>query len=131
MKLNQNLLADIFQNGMIFPLNKDFKLGGYIQPNQAVEVEFAGKRYLTKSSNNGKWCVIIPAVSDPTYVGEIAVHASKQIQIIKNIKFGHVYLLSGQSNIEYRLKDEAHYKNVISDLKNKNIQISITIMCLK
>lgn len=119
MKLNQNLLADIFQNGMIFPLNKDFKLGGYIQPNQAVEVEFAGKRYLTKSSNNGKWCVIIPAVSDPTYVGEIAVHASKQIQIIKNIKFGHVYLLSGQSNIEYRLKDEAHYKNVISDLKNK------------
>lgn len=32
MKFNQNLLADIFQDGMVFPRNKDFKVGGYIAP---------------------------------------------------------------------------------------------------
>lgn len=122
MKLNQNLLADIFQDGMIFPLNKDFKVGGYIKPSQEVEVEFNGNRYTTKSDKNGKWCIIIPAISDPTYVGKITVHVGKQTQIIKNIKFGHVYLLSGQSNIEYRLKDEEHYQEIISDLKNKKYQ---------
>ncbi|MDE7050064.1 MAG: sialate O-acetylesterase [Lactobacillus sp.] len=117
MKLNQNLLADIFQDGMVFPRNKDFKVGGYIDPNQAVEVEFDQKNYLTKSDAHGMWQVILPAVSE-TSVKKLIVKSNNESQTISDIKFGRVYLLGGQSNIEYRLKDEEHYQKISSDLKS-------------
>lgn len=116
MKLNQNLLADIFQDGMVFPRNKDFKVGGYIEPKQKVEVSFNQHTYFAMSDENGKWEIILPAVNEDL-VQELTVKSNNKTQTISNLKFGRVYLLGGQSNIEYRLKDEKHYQKMVSKLK--------------
>lgn len=122
MKLNTNLLADIFQSNMIFPLNKDFKLGGVVESKQKVEVSFNHQNYQTTADEGGNWQVTIPAVSDPDFVGNVLVKAGEKKQEINNLRFGRVYLLSGQSNIEYRLKDEAHFAQVKEELNKGKFQ---------
>lgn len=119
MKLNANLLADIFQSNMILPLNKDFKLGGIVNAGETVKVDFDQNHYETTANQKGEWQVKINAVTDPKMVATISVEAGKEKQEIENIRFGKVYLLSGQSNIEYRLKDEAHFAQVKAEL-NEN-----------
>ncbi|WP_338935197.1 sialate O-acetylesterase [Lactobacillus helveticus] len=116
MKLNTQILADIFQSNMILPLNKDFKLGGIVNPEEKVTVKFNQQQYQTISDQNGAWQVKINAVSDPKFVATILVEAGDRKQEIENIRFGKVYLLSVQSNIEYRLKDEAHFAQVKTEL---------------
>lgn len=122
MKLNQNILADFFKSDMILPLNKDFKLGGTIDPREEVEVDFDGQTYKTVADLKGNWKVNIPAISDEQTVATICVQTKNRKQIIDNIRFGKVYLLSGQSNIEYRLKDEAHFKKIQTELRNNEYQ---------
>lgn len=39
MKLNTKILADIFQSNMILPLNKDFKLGGVVDPKKKLQLD--------------------------------------------------------------------------------------------
>lgn len=122
MRLNTNLLADIFQSNMILPLNKDFKFGGTIEKNQKVEVSFNHQDYQAVSDKDGNWQVNIRAISDPDFVGTVLVKAGEKEQKINNLRLGRVYLLSGQSNIEYRLKDEAHFDQVRADLSKNKFQ---------
>lgn len=55
MKLNANLLADIFQSNMILPLNKDFKLGGIVNAGETVKVDFDQNHYETTANQKGEW----------------------------------------------------------------------------
>lgn len=119
MKLNQNILADFFKSNMVLPLNKDFKLGGKIKPNEEVNLTINGQEYKTVADQKGNWKIVIPAVSDEQTVATICVQTQHRKQTIDNIRFGKVYLLSGQSNIEYRLKGEAHFKEIQAELRNK------------
>lgn len=89
MKFNQNLLADIFQDGMVFPRNKDFKVGGYIAPKQKVEVNFNQHAYFATSDENGKWKITLPSVNDDI-VNSLTVKSNNKTQTISNLKFGRV-----------------------------------------
>ena len=72
MKLNTKILADIFQSNMILPLNKDFKLGGVVDPKEKVTIRFNQKQYQTTSDQNGEWQVKINAISDPKMVATVS-----------------------------------------------------------
>ncbi|MCX8721738.1 MULTISPECIES: sialate O-acetylesterase [unclassified Lactobacillus] len=115
MKLNQNILADVFQSNMILPLNKNLELGGHVKANEEVQVIFNKKVYRTKSNKLGDWRLRMPAVSNSKAKGSITAFSAQRKQTITNIKFGRVYLLSGQSNIEFRLRDELNF----SEMKDK------------
>lgn len=117
MKLNEKILADIFPSNMILPLNKDFKLSGIIEADQKVDIHFNDEYFQTESDKKGHWQIIIPAVNDPNMIATISVKTKYHEQTIKNIRFGIVYLLSGQSNIEYRLKDEKHFTEIKDKLR--------------
>lgn len=123
MKLNQNILDDIFQDNMILPLNKWINIGGKISPNEEVDIIFNNKNYKTKADKNGAWKIRLSPISKLNKYS-LLVQTKDKKQIIKNIQFGKVYLLSGQSNIEFRLKDEKHFENIkkmLSDNKISNL----------
>lgn len=110
MKLNQRILADIFQDNMILPLGKAFRLGGIIGSKEKVNLWFDGKLYETFSNKEGFWQVRISANYDQNKISKILVKSDSRSQKVDNIRYGQVYLLSGQSNIEYRLKEEEHFQ---------------------
>ncbi|WP_297816042.1 sialate O-acetylesterase [uncultured Lactobacillus sp.] len=122
MKLNQNILADYFQDGMVLPRNKEFYLGGKVASESLVKISFNGKTTNVLSDDLGNWHLHVGAISNFNGEAEIKVMSNKHSQVIKNLHLGKVYLLSGQSNIEYRLKDEADFSQVKKDLDNCKYQ---------
>ena len=118
MKLNQNIFDDIFQNNMVLPINKDFKVGGKISPNECIEIVIPNKKYKIYADKDGCWSLSISYTQQKENFW-ISAKTKKSKQTIQNIKFGLVFLLSGQSNIEYRLKDEKNYQEALNELGNK------------
>ncbi len=121
MKLNQNILDDVFQSNMILPLRKNLKIGGQVHANEEVKIDLNGKKYFIKANKLGYWQLNIAKVFNSQTELTISVSTGEKKQTITNIKFGQVYLLSGQSNIEFRLKDEMHYSEMKSELNDNNL----------
>lgn len=93
-------LNSIFTNGMIMQANKPIRVFG--EGEGVVTVSFLNKIKSTESS--GKWMLEFDSVD---YGGpyEMKVALDDEIRTIENIHFGDVYLLSGQSNIQFKLKE--------------------------
>lgn len=115
MKINQYPLDDVFQSNMVLPAFKPIKIGGTVGSKEKVVVSFKRKKYFAKSDSNGDWHVFLNPVTNTNKTEELIIDTQFQHQRLVNIHFGKVYLLSGQSNIEFRLKDEATYKDIINN----------------
>lgn len=109
------LLADIFQDGMVLPINKAFHLGGFAQPRADVRVEFAGESFTVQADSAGHWRVTLPSYGEQS-LDKLVVASGSSEQTLHDLHFGRVLLLSGQSNIEYRLKDDAEFAQAQADL---------------
>lgn len=95
MKLNQ-----IFTNHMVFQANKPIRVFG--EGKGTVTVEFMGKT-VTKTVETDKWLLEMPSHD---YGGpyEMAVTLNDKSVILKDVYVGEVYLLAGQSNIEFSVQ---------------------------
>lgn len=97
MILNENILADYFQDNMVFPRNKKFSIWGYVRPKSTVKVNFQNQDFVIQADSTGflkKYFLPI----DYLMRRSLIVKNDQRIQKINNLKLGKVYLLSGQSN---------------------------------
>ena len=95
-------LFDTFTDHAVLQRDADHPLWGWAKPKQRVTVEFAGQRYRTRAGADGRFEVTLP----PTPAGgphELSVKAGRETVRLRDLYFGDVYLLSGQSNMEWRL----------------------------
>lgn len=103
-------LDDIYTDGMVLPADKPLRIAGQTpKPFQEVTLEFLGQKGSMCSDKDRLFEFWLPA-RPMTFVPEtLVLKVADKHQVIKNIRFGKVYLFSGQSNIEFKLKDECHY----------------------
>lgn len=96
-------LAEIFTDHAVLQRNVDHPLSGWSGPGAKVTVDFAGTSLRAKTAKDGRWTVTLPA----TPAGgphEITVRSGRETVTLTDLYFGDVYLLSGQSNMEWRLE---------------------------
>ena len=124
-------LPAIIGDNMILQQNKSVPLWGTADPGEKVTVQASWKRFKasTKADKDGKWQVKIktPKASGPH---TITITGNNTITI-NNILTGEVWLCSGQSNMEWRLKQsndaEAEIKNAnYPDIRLFTVQNTIT-----
>ena len=96
MKLNA-----IFTSHMVFAANKKIRIYG--EGDGVAEIFFAD-HYARVESNNGKWFAELPKMS---YGGpfELKFIADGKEILLEDIYVGEVYLLSGQSNIQFKIRE--------------------------
>ena len=88
-------LPQLVSHKMVLQRDTELNIWGWANPGEMVTVRFNGKYYDTKTGNNGKWNVILPAQkAGGPYIMEI-----NEI-ILRDILIGDVWLCSGQSNQE-------------------------------
>jgi len=96
-------LFESFTNHAVLQRNVDHPMWGWAKPGKVVKVLIGEQKLSVKADKQGRWRVSLP----PMPAGgphKISVQAKPEAILLKDIYFGDVYLLSGQSNMEWRLK---------------------------
>ncbi len=91
-----------FTDGMVLQREVNHPIWGWAKPKASVQLFFQGKTYTTKANAQGRWEFGLPpqAAGGPM---SLSVRSGKASLALSDIYFGDVYLLSGQSNMEWQL----------------------------
>ena len=107
-------LPRIFSDNMVLQRGIPLKVWGWADPGQSVEVSFSAQKKITKAGEDGKWAVTLDPLLANAEPGELSIAAGTQRVSIKNVLVGEVWICSGQSNMEWTLKDTDHAADTIA-----------------
>jgi len=114
-------LASIFGDNMILQRNKPILIWGFNSPQSLVKIKFADQEKEVKTNELGRWEVIFPArnVGAP-----LTLIISDQDEVIRvsDILMGEVWLCSGQSNMEWKLRQSLGGEEEIKIVNNPLIR---------
>jgi sialate O-acetylesterase len=105
---SQVILPEIFADNMVLQRNTLIPVWGKSAPGEKIEVKFNKQSKPTKADSKGKWIVKL----DPEKAGgpyELVVKGGNTIQL-KNVLVGEVWLCSGQSNMEWTVRQSFNSK---------------------
>lgn len=94
-------LAEVFGEHMVLQRDRPLRLWGQATPGQTLTVEFAGRKASAQAGAQGRWQVQFP----PLPAGgphRLTVKGDTTVQL-NDVLIGDVWLLGGQSNMEWPL----------------------------
>lgn len=105
-------LPAVISDHMVLQSGKPVAIWGWGEPEEEVTVEFAGQKKTAKGDAEGKWLVQLDPLAPSSTPGELLISGNHKSKIINHkctdVLIGEVWLGSGQSNMEMRIKDELH-----------------------
>lgn len=115
-------LPEIWQSGMVVQRNHPLRIGGTANAGSGVTLTLDGRNYRTRANNRGEWEVLTaPLVAGPAY--EMQVVAGGDTIRLTDILAGEVWLASGQSNMEFKLRDAVGGKEAIASSADPGLRI--------
>ncbi|HEY3371855.1 MAG TPA: sialate O-acetylesterase [Prolixibacteraceae bacterium] len=113
--------ARIFSSNMVLQQGQENPIWGWADKGEKISISFAGKTILVKANKAGKWSAKLPLLDfggpyDMTIKGKNSIH-------FDNILIGEVWVCSGQSNMEFALKNSINAKKEIADANFPNIRL--------
>lgn len=115
-------LPEIYSDNMVFQRNEPIKIHGISDVGEKVTVVFDGIKKATVADNQGNWNVIFNPMSAKDGIRMVVKTSRKKIEF-ENIAIGEVWLCSGQSNMEFMLKQTIDSQTEISKSHNKGIRL--------
>lgn len=104
-------LPKVFSDNMMLQGNEPVKIWGTAEKDADVKIEFQDKSASVKADSEGNWSLKFPALNYATEGKEIKIFENgKESKIIKNVIVGEVWIAGGQSNMAFRINQEAHAK---------------------
>lgn len=96
-------LYDLFADHAVLQRDSDHPIWGKARPRARLEIQVAGQTLKTRADRAGNWRTTLPAMpaGGPH---TISISSRRESISLNDIYFGDVYLLSGQSNMEWRLR---------------------------
>nr|WP_288810347.1 sialate O-acetylesterase [uncultured Sphingobacterium sp.] len=114
-------LPAIFGDNMILQRDSPTKLWGWSEKNETIHVYFMQQDIKTKADKNGQWHITLaPTPHGGPYSMEIK--GRKEQILLKNILVGEVWLASGQSNMEWIVRNSNNAASEISHANYPNIR---------
>ena len=98
-------MPKVFSGNMVLQRNADAKIWGTSEPNATVEVQFKGQKKSAKADGKGNWSLRLDKMpADKTPNKMTVFENGKADKTIENILVGEVWVLGGQSNMEWSLR---------------------------
>lgn len=106
-------LPEIYTSGMVLQRDRPLNISGKADNGSTVTLTLDGQTYRTKADNLGKWSVTTaPITVGPSYTMTVT-DGEKTIRL-DDILAGEVWLASGQSNMEFMLKNAKDGKEAMA-----------------
>lgn len=116
-------LNSTFSDHMVLQRNQRIPVWGTASPGAEVRVSVAGKEGRATADAHGKWRAILEPMSEGTSL-TMNVESGADKLSFKDVAVGEVWLCSGQSNMQWTVKDsENSAKELSSAAKYPNIRI--------
>ncbi|MGF1582805.1 MAG: hypothetical protein ACFCD0_26080 [Gemmataceae bacterium] len=94
-------VSNVFQTNMVLQRDKPIQVWGWAEPGEKVTVTFAGGKSSTKAAKNRTWKVTLPSRTANNKPQQMTVKGKTKTLVLKNILIGDVWVLGGQSNMEF------------------------------
>jgi sialate O-acetylesterase len=104
--LAQLRLPALFSEGMVLQRDRPVPVWGWGAPGETVRVEFAGHSVPAIADAAGRWHVILPPLPAASEPRELTVRGSSTL-VVPNVLVGEVWLASGQSNMQWSVRQSA------------------------
>lgn len=96
-------LAPVFREGAVLQRDRALPVWGQASAGESVVVEFGGQRVETVAGPDGRWrAVLAPMPADGRSRDLVATGA--ETVVVRDVVVGEVWLVSGQSNMEWPLR---------------------------
>lgn len=114
-------LHNLFQTGMVIQRDKPIRIWGWADPGEKVTVTFGEETRATLAAADRSWQVELPARPASSEPHRLVVQGQTTKIELRNILLGDVWLLGGQSNMEFEIAKvdggqleiaSAHFKNI-------------------
>ncbi len=115
------ILPKIFSDNMVLQRNQPIQVWGWAKASESVTVTLNGATAKTKADKNGNWKLSLKAMSHGGPY-ELIVKGKNTITL-RNILIGDVWVGSGQSNMEWTIKDTNHAKEEIANANHPQIRL--------
>ncbi|MFN8341252.1 MAG: sialate O-acetylesterase [Cyclobacteriaceae bacterium] len=97
-------LPAIFSDHMVLQRERPVVIWGWADPGESVRATLNGQQQSTRTDKQGKWKLMLPALkAGGPY--ELKIAGKKSTLVLHDILIGDVWLASGQSNMEWVLRD--------------------------
>lgn len=109
-------LPKIFGHNMVLQREKPIVIWGWADPKEKVMIEFNKQRKSATTGKDGKWTIVLEAeVAGGPY--QLTASGKNKI-VLDNILVGDVWICSGQSNMEWLLRNS---NNADEEIRQSNI----------
>lgn len=96
-------VSNIFQTNMVLQRNKPIHVWGWAEPDETITVSFAGQVLSVLADQDRGWKVELAAMPAHNNPGQMTIQGRNKTLVLDNILVGDVWLLGGQSNMEFEL----------------------------
>ena len=114
---SQLSLNRIFTDYMVLQRNEPVTIWGEGKPGSEVEVVFAKTMVKTQVAADATWSLKLPAQHTNLTGQQLRVYSGNEEILLENILVGDVWLCLGQSNMEWPLSQEKHFKQELKKVK--------------
>ncbi len=104
---------NLFQSNMVLQRDKPISIWGWAAAGEKVTVSFAGQTQTATADKDRAWKVTLAAMPASTSPQKLTVQGKNETLALENLLVGDVWLLGGQSNMEFPL----------SRIENGNLEI--------
>jgi sialate O-acetylesterase len=94
---------NLFQSNMVIQRDKPVSLWGWAEPGEKVTVTLAGKSKTATAAKDRSWKVTFPAMPANSKPIRVTAKGKSKTLTLENILVGDVWVLGGQSNMEFPL----------------------------
>lgn len=94
-------LHNLFQTNMVLQRDKPIRIWGWADAGETISIAFAGHTQTTTAGKDGAWRVTLAAVPANSTPQKLTVRGEDKTINLENVLVGDVWLLGGQSNMEF------------------------------
>lgn len=119
---SQLSLANIFSDNMVLQRDEPIKIWGTGNPGERITLNFSNEMVETLVNADSTWQAVLKKQEATNKPKSLLVQSFEEEIIIKNIFIGDIWLLIGQSNMEWPMKLEMHFEEAKRDAQNSRLR---------
>ena len=115
-------VPDVISNSMVLQRDQAVPIWGTADPGETVVVKFASQTQKTQAGADGKWQVTLKPLAASPASGTMTI-SGKNMITLDDVLVGEVWIVSGQSNMQFTLAESADGEAAITAANDSAIRL--------